>query len=130
MEGGKLVIDTGIFIEFLRAKEKTKTHLLKIPEEVTKCISVLTLYELLMGATSKEKIKDIQLLTEDLVILPLNVEVAWKASTIYHQLRRHNSLIEFRDLFIAATCLSYNLKILTLNKRHFSRIKGLELAVL
>lgn len=94
------------------------------------CISVLTLYELLMGATNEGKRKDIQLLTEDLVILPFNEEVAWKASTIYHQLRRDNSMIEFRDLFIAATCLSHNLKILSLNKRHFTRIKGLELAVL
>ncbi len=36
-------------------------------------------------------------------------------------------MIEFRDIFIAATCLVYELPILTFNKRHFKRIKGLEI---
>jgi len=28
---------------------------------------------------------------------------------------------------IAATCLVYNLSLVTLNKRHFSRVKGLDI---
>ena len=55
MENRRMVIDTGIFIEYLRAKNKTKTILFNIPEDVEIYISAVTLYELLMGATSEEK---------------------------------------------------------------------------
>ena len=44
---------------------------------------------------------------------------------IYHQLRQVNKMIEFRDIFIAATALVYNLPVKTLNKKHFARISGL-----
>ncbi|MCF2491295.1 hypothetical protein L0659_24190 [Dyadobacter sp. CY347] len=51
-----------------------------------------------------------------------------KAAEIYHNLRRRNSLIEFRDIFIAATALTFQLPIKTLNQGHFQRIENLELA--
>lgn len=127
MEAQRLVIDTGIFIEFLRAKDKTKTHLYNLPDQGEIFISAVTLYELLMGATTQEKEKDVRLLTEDLIILPFSKEAAWEASKIYHRLRKKNQMIEFRDIFIGATCLLNNLKIFTLNEKHFSRIKELKI---
>lgn len=122
-----MVIDTGIFIEHLRAKDKFKTTLYLIPENTELFISSVSLYELYMGATTKEKEKDIQLLTEDLQILAFTESVSIKAAQIYHELRKSNKMIEFRDIFIAATCLVYELPILTLNKKHFKRIKDLEI---
>lgn len=122
-----MVIDTGIFIEHLRAKDKFKTALYLIPENTEISISSVSLYELYMGATTKEKENDIQLLTEDLQILSFTESVSIKAAQIYHELRKGNKMIEFRDIFIAATCLVYELPILTLNKKHFKRIKGLEI---
>ena len=71
------------------------------------------------------KINDIKILTEDLHVLVFNDEVAITAAEIYHQLRTENKMIEFRDIFIAATCLSNNLPVKTLNKKHYDRIKGL-----
>lgn len=41
--------------------------------------------------------------TEGISVLPFNEDVASKAAMIYHQLRQINQMIEFRDLFIAAT---------------------------
>lgn len=99
MESGKMVIDTSIFIEYLRAKNKTKTTLYSLPETIDLCVSSVSLYELLMGATTEEKIKDIKLLTDDLVVLPFTSEVAVKSGEIYHQLRKTNKMIEFRDIF-------------------------------
>jgi tRNA(fMet)-specific endonuclease VapC len=126
MATDNLVIDTGIFIEYLRAKDKRKTILYSIPEETTLFISAVTLYELYMGATTDEKKKDIQLLTEDLAVLPFNENVAIEASAIYHELRKTNQVIEFRDIFIGATCVVYKFPIKTTNTKHFSRIKGIE----
>jgi tRNA(fMet)-specific endonuclease VapC len=65
-----MVIDTGIFIEFLRKKDK---------------------------------------------------------SEIYHNLRRRNLIIEFRDIFIGATAITFQLPIKTLNQDHFQRIEFLDL---
>ena len=64
-----------------------------------------------MGATDNNKLYDIQLLTEDLLILPSDDRVASKSGEIYHQLRRENKMIEFRDIFIAATCIVYEMPL-------------------
>ncbi|MDX2188278.1 MAG: type II toxin-antitoxin system VapC family toxin [Bacteroidota bacterium] len=127
MENSNMVIDTSIFIEYLRAKVKTNTELFKIPENSNLYISSVTLYELLVGATNENKTKDIVLLTEDLIVLPFDQEVCFEASKIYHQLRLSNQMIEFRDIFIASTCIVNNLPIKTLNYKHFERISNLEL---
>ena len=127
MEHSGMVIDTSIFIEFLRAKDKTKTTLFQIPDNQPVFISSVTLFELLMGAKTNEKITDIQLLTEDLTVLDFYKVVDEKAAMIYHQLRSENKMIEFRDIFIAATCMINHLSLLTLNKRDFKRISELQL---
>jgi tRNA(fMet)-specific endonuclease VapC len=122
-----MVIDTNIFIEHLRAKNKGKTKLSQLPPDTELFISAVSLYELYMGAPTPEKENDIKVITEDLLILPVNDLVAIEAAKIYHQLKSSNKLIEFRDIFIAATCVVYKLPLVTLNKQHFTRIKGLEI---
>jgi tRNA(fMet)-specific endonuclease VapC len=127
MESSRVVVDTNIFIDYLRTKDKKNTDLFKIPSNKTIFISAITLYELLLGATNDQKRCDIQLLTEDTIVLPFDDEVSIQASEIYHDLRRTNKMIEFRDIFIAATCLTNKLPLKTSNKKHFQRIKGLKL---
>ena len=48
-----------------------------------------------------------------------------KAIEIYKNLKLKNKLIELPDIVIAATAVANNLKIATLNKKHFDRIEGL-----
>jgi len=122
-----MVIDTNIFIQFLRTSDKTRSELYSIDNSSQLYISAVTLYELLMGATSKDKFADIKKLTEDLPVLPFDENVSLQAGEIYHFLRKNNKMIEFRDIFIAATCINYNLPLKTLNKKHFQRIKNLRL---
>ena len=127
METGNLVIDTTIFIDHLRAKNKTATTLYNIPDHFILYLSTVTLYELYIGATSEEKKKDIELLTNDLIVLDFNESIALKSSDIYHELRIKNQLIEFRDIFIAATALANNYTLLTNNESDFANIKGLKI---
>ncbi|MDD4191499.1 MAG: type II toxin-antitoxin system VapC family toxin [Mangrovibacterium sp.] len=126
MESSRVVVDTNIFIDYLRAKDKKNTELFEIPDDNEICISSITLYELLMGATNEKKRKDVQLLTKGLSVLPFDEDISVLASDIYHRLRKSNKMIEFRDIFIAATCLAYDLPIKTSNKNHFQRIEGLK----
>lgn len=123
-----MVIDTGIFIEYLRKPEKSKTILASLPNDASLFVSAVTVYELMMGATNDQKKKDVQTLLDGISILPFDEEVSLKAAEIYHNLRRRNLMIEFRDIFIAATAIIFQLPIKTLNKDHFQRIETLELA--
>jgi tRNA(fMet)-specific endonuclease VapC len=125
MDNSRVVADTGIFIQFLRATVKERTILYNLPNDTHLMISSVTLYELLMGATSESKRQDVLRLTEDLEILPFNEQVADEAAKIYHKLRRTNEMIEFRDIFIAATCVVYNIPLVTRNKKHFERVEEL-----
>ena len=79
------------------------------------------------GATTQSKKEDIFLITSNFQVLDFSEAVAYRAAEIYRQLKKENLLIEFRDIFIAATCLEFDFPILTLNKKHFQRIKGLSL---
>jgi len=120
-----MVADSSIFISFLRAKDKTNTKLFQLPDHTELHISVVTLYELLMGATDDVKRRDVEILTQSLNILPFTKPVAEKSAEIYHNLRKRNKLIEFRDIFIGATAFVHGLPVLTHNTKHFGRIDGL-----
>ncbi len=122
-----MVVDTGIFIEHLRAKEKDKTTLYDIYETGSLFISSITFYELMAGATTEAKRKDILILTKNFQKLDFTSPIALRAATIYQQLKKQNQLIEFRDIFIGATCLEFGFPVVTMNKKHFRRIKGLKL---
>jgi len=122
-----VVIDTNIFIEHLRAKNKLSTKLSQLPPNTELFISAVSLYELYTGATTSEKENDVRVITEDLSILPFNDLIAVEAAKIYHELKASNKLIEFRDIFIAATYVIHKLPPVTVNRQHFTRIKGLEI---
>ena len=120
-----MVIDSTIFIEHLRAVDKSKTSLFQIADTEILYVSAVTIYELYIGAPSEDKQKDIQILISGLNVLPFTRDVALQAAAIYRALKKNNQLIEFRDIFIAATCLVNGLPVKTLNKNHFNRIEGL-----
>jgi predicted nucleic acid-binding protein len=122
-----MVVDTSIFIEFLRAKNKKQTQLFNIPDTSALFVSTVTLYELYMGATSTQKKNDIDSLTQGIPVLSFDEKVSRKAAEIYHFLRKRNKMIEFRDIFIAATSIVNEFPLLTLNSKHFDRISDLEL---
>ena len=119
-----MVIDTCVFIEYLRAKNRDNTTLFNLPDKKL-YISSVVLFELYSGVTDKSKEGYVRDLTEDLPELTFTNEAAIKAAEIYNQLKKQNKLIEFRDIFIAATCIVNDLPLVTLNKKHFKRIAGL-----
>jgi len=63
-------------------------------------------------------------------ILPFDRRANDVAINIYRQLKHDSKLIELPDLFIGATAVANQLKIATLNKKHFERIVGLEVVKL
>lgn len=121
-----MIIDTSVVIQYIRAKNKSATTLYNITNQEKFFISTVSLYELYIGANSIDKKHDIQIVTRNLIVLPFTYPASLKAAEIFFQLKTKNQLIEFRDIFIAATYITHNLPIVTLNKKHFERIEGLE----
>lgn len=120
-----MVVDTSIIIQHIRTKDKFSTIFYRYINQNEVFISLVTLYELHIGATTIGKEDNIQTLLQGINILPFTDLIALKAAKIYRQLKTKNQLIEFRDIFIAATCITQKLPIVTLNKKHFERIEGL-----
>jgi len=77
-------------------------------------VSAITEFEIYIGSNS-------------VISLPFNSEANRMAVKIYRSLKRKNLKIESPDLFIAASALTGNMKLATLNARHFSRIEDLVL---
>lgn len=121
-----MVVDTNIFIEYLRAKNKLNTTLQRLPDTSDLYISSVTIYELFAGSNTDKKKEEVRILTSDLTLLPFTSETAIKAAEIYNDLKSRNKLIEFRDIFIGATAIVNNLPLLTLNKNDFERINGID----
>jgi len=127
MDDTRTVIDTTIFVEHLRKKNKLNSELAKLPNNSILFVSSVTVFELLTGATDSEKKFDVEEVLSDVFIIEFDRSVAERAAKIYRNLKGKNLMIEFRDIFIAATALTHNLPIKTLNTKHFNRIDGLEL---
>jgi len=56
----------------------------------------------------------------------MTAKIAEKAGKIYLRLKRENKVIDLRDIFIGANALIYNIPLATINRKHFTRIKGLK----
>jgi tRNA(fMet)-specific endonuclease VapC len=68
-----------------------------------------------------------ELSKENKLFLSFNSNVADVASDIAKKLKAKNKIIEFRDIFIAATAIANDIPLSTLNVKHFERIDDLEL---
>ena len=60
-------------------------------------------------------------------VLPWSPEVSWKYGEIYRYLRGVGLLIRANDMWIAATALTYDARLVTSDVRHYSRVPGLGL---
>ncbi len=122
-----MVVDTTIFIEFLRATDRSKTTLASLSSDAVLFVSAVTVFELFSGASDEAKYADVHKLLNEVLVLPVNAEVGEKSGEIFRQLRSSGQMIEATDILIAATALIYDIPVLTLNKRHFERVQGLAL---
>lgn len=60
-------------------------------------------------------------------ILPFTEKSSRIAGDVISELRRKQSLIDIRDLFIGAICIENGIPLLTRNIAHFERLKGLKI---
>lgn len=127
MEHRGILIDTSIIIDFLRKEKKEKSLLWQIRETSVCFMSSITLFELLSGAKTNKQFEDINRIIKWIDSLSFNDYIAEVAASILRDLKSRNQLIDYRDIFIAATAMFHQLTLATLNISHFERIEGLGL---
>jgi len=93
----------------------------------TFCISVITEYEIFIGATSTAQKDYWKNFIEKVRIISLDSEIIQTTIILNEKLKRTSNLIESADLFIAATAIHNNLPLATLNNKQFDRVANLEL---
>ncbi len=120
-----ILADTSILIDYFRKTDKANSRLIALFDQGYDFnISALTHYEIYSGATSAQLPFWTSLLARTKV-LALDQAIAQASVDINNMLKRKRKQIGMADLFIAATAISNNLPLATLNINHFDRIDGL-----
>jgi len=122
-----VILDTNIIIDHLRQPVQDTALKQIVKKELTQnlAISIITVQELFEGLSTKNPAKKNSMLRtiKPLKKLPYNFKTAQKAGIL---IRDSKIQIEFADAAIAATCLSYEAKLLTFNKKHFAQIPDIQ----
>lgn len=123
-------LDTSIIIDYLRGKNKTVAAIDNIEGNLTSSyVCLAELFEGVYRVNNRKHVKEaiMNFFASLTTIFGLNVEIAELFGQIRKELKTEGKVIEDLDIFIAATCMVYDLTLLTYNKDHFSRVKDLKI---
>jgi predicted nucleic acid-binding protein len=122
-----IMIDTSILIDFYRKSDKTNSVWYKlVKQNYVFAVSTVTKYEIYAGATESQ-LEFWDSVFKNITILSFDEKTTNEAVNINAILKKKNKQIAIADLFIAATAVVWSLPFVTLNKKHFERIDGLEM---
>lgn len=128
---GRLV-DTSIFIESERGRLDLEPHF-AAHGRAGLFISAITVSELLHGVHlarpdyRASRSAAIGAWISRFGVLKINVSIARRHSRIYAELRTAGMLIGPHDLWLAATCVTYRLTMVTANVREFEKVPNLRI---
>ena len=127
MEIKRVLIDTNIYIEFLRGDENIN-NILSSADLIA--FSVISIGEMLAGfkiwSDEKKYLNELDefLYSPRLIIYDIDSETSEFYAKIYNELRTAGNPIPTNDMWIAALALQHGIKFLT-NDRHFVKVAGL-----
>jgi predicted nucleic acid-binding protein len=128
MDTAAVLIDTSLFIEHIRSRDKASTLLTRIHGRRHALVtSSIVAAELCYGARSSAMRSDVTTLLSITRILPFTETMALRLSFEAERLKARNAIIGFRDLAIACVALEERLSLVTRNQREFERVEGLDL---
>lgn len=123
---GEVLLDTSVLIDFLRRGGGKMTWFYELAKASDRLvISAMTQAELYSGKRiwkSKVAMRELTDLLSGIEVLPLSGSVSKLAGKL-----RAESGKDLMDMIIAATALENKLKLATVNKKHFKKIRGLRL---
>jgi len=126
MDKELICLDTSILIDYYRKKNKSKTKFVQLSHKYEFAISVITKLEILTGSNSGQAgfWKNV---FDEIKIIPLIEKDVELGAEIIKTLTRKNKIIGLKDILIASTAITNDLKISTLNLKDFERIDNLQI---
>ena len=116
------LLDTNILIDYQKGhKEAISVLDFFTAENLSLSTSVICAMELLKGHKNKIGFQKTQALLNFLTIIPITEIISQKAYELFCQYYLSHNL-DLSDSLIASTALVYNIKLLTLNQKHFQII--------
>ncbi len=124
---GPVVVDSDLVIDFLRGKGQGRSLVRALLVEHRLRVTAVTAFELRVGTDFLARREDILRLLHRRT-LPLDLNAAVRGGEVAAILRRQGRDIGFADCLQAGVCLRHDLPLATRNRKHFSRVDGLQLA--
>lgn len=125
----QILIDTDILSYFFRGNKKIEQQFENNLQKYNFInISIITYYEILNGLIyndAKNQINIFNAFCEQNIILPLTIPSVKLSANIFSELKQSGQIISHTDVLIAGIAISNNLKLITNNIEHFSRIPNL-----
>lgn len=125
-------LDTDVIINFLRNDPKTidlinqlirKRHELK-----TTSVNSFELWKGVYRSKKKSAHHSVEAFLSWIKVMDFNDESSKEAAKIFESLKAKGELIDVLNVIISSIVITNKESLLTHNKKHFSRIKGLKLA--
>lgn len=126
----KYFLETSVIINYIRGKKETVVLVDSLEGELTSSFVCLSeLYEGIFRVREKSVLEETILdffsgLSE---VFGVDKDVAKMFGSIRANLKEKGQVIEDIDIFLAATCVAYNLTLVTANSAHFRRVEELEI---
>lgn len=121
----KIVADTDIIVDYLRAQMPQAEVFKKLLLQDRLLFTAISAYELRVGSRVTRRQADLAVLFQEETTLPLDLRAAIAAGKVITQLQGKGEEIGPGDVLIAGICLSHQLPLLTRNVDHFGRVEGL-----
>jgi predicted nucleic acid-binding protein len=127
MEEEVICLDTSVLIEYFRKVKKSKSFLFELSENYRSfAVSVITEYEVYHGSNFEQDFFWDQFFSK-IKTVTFNSEVNRIVIKVERELEQRNIKIDIPDLIIAGTALLGNMKLATLNEKHFEKIEGISI---
>ena len=124
-------LDTDLLVAIMRGKSEARKIIAEIDEETKAATTSINAFEIFFGANISERknenLREASKLFERLTVYPLDLSSSQKAAQISATLAGRGEPIDYRDAMIAAINIENNLTLITRNKAHFNRVKGLKI---
>jgi predicted nucleic acid-binding protein len=120
-----IVADTDVLIDFLAGRKPGAERVAAELESGRLRTTTITRFELLSGARDSRQETAIRSLLAAVPALPLDEQAADRAALVRRSLERAGETIGMADSLIAGIVISRNGTLLTRNRRHFERVRGL-----
>ena len=122
-----ILIDTDVVIEYLRSGEKSSTELIRLLQKHDVFLSAISEFELYLGARTERHQKDLEMIFNEVEIIPFDIGCGKIAANIWKDLELAHQNPEIKDIFIASIAIRNDIWLRTFNEKHFRGIEKLKM---